>query len=223
MGTMKKAKKKAKSSPPSTHEVPECIRRLEAAHGDARQALEFSSPLELLVALILAAQCTDERVNQVTRLLFRKYRDAEAYARAAQETLEEEVRSTGFYRNKAKAIRSSCREILDRFGGNVPEGVEDLVSLPGVGRKTANIVIGNAFGRPAIGVDTHVKRLALRLGFSEQTDPDRIEKDLCELVPKKNWVRFCHLLQFHGRRICKARKPLCDTCPGADMCPKIGV
>jgi endonuclease-3 len=220
---MKKAKKKAKSSPPSTLEVKEWIRGLEAAHGDAKQALEFSSPLELLVALILAAQCTDERVNQVTRLLFRKYRDAEAYARAAQETLEEEVRSTGFYRNKAKAIRSSCREILDRFGGNVPEGVEDLVSLPGVGRKTANIVIGNAFGRPAIGVDTHVKRLALRLGFSEQTDPDRIEQDLCELVPKKNWVRFCHLLQFHGRRICKARKPLCDTCPGADMCPKIGV
>ena len=148
---------------------------------------------------------------------------AEAYAGAAQETLEEEVRSTGFYRNKAKAIRASCREIVDRFGGNVPEGVEDLVSLPGVGRKTANIVIGNAFGRPAIGVDTHVKRLARRLGLSEQTDPDRIEKDLCDLVPKKHWVRFCHLLQFHGRRICKARKPLCDSCPGADICPKIGV
>jgi endonuclease-3 len=221
---MKKAKKKnVKEGTPRTVDVKEWIRRLEAAHGDAKQALEFSSPLELLIALILAAQCTDERVNQVTKPLFKKYRDAEAFARASQETLEEEVRSTGFYRNKAKAIRTCCCEILDRFDGNVPEGVEDLVSLPGVGRKTANIVIGNAFGRPALGVDTHVKRLAGRLGFSEQTDPDRIEKDLCELVPKKNWVRFCHLLQFHGRRICKARKPRCETCPGADMCPKIGV
>jgi endonuclease-3 len=221
---MKKVKKKkVKKDAPRSIDVQEWIRRLEATHGDAKQALESSSPLELLVALILAAQCTDERVNQVTKPLFRKYKDAEAYARAAQETLEEEVRSTGFYRNKAKAIRTGCREIVDRFGGNVPEGVEDLVSLPGVGRKTANIVIGNAFGRPAIGVDTHVKRLARRLGFSEQTDPDRIEKDLCELVPQKSWVRFCHLLQFHGRRVCKARKPLCDTCPGADICPKIGV
>ncbi len=221
---MKKAKKKkAKEGTPRTVDVKEWIRRLEAAHGDAKQALEFSSPLELLIALILAAQCTDERVNQVTKPLFKKYRDADAFARASQETLEEEVRSTGFYRNKAKAIRTCCREILDRFDGNVPEGVEDLVSLPGVGRKTANIVIGNAFGRPALGVDTHVKRLSGRLGFSEQTDPDRIEKDLCELVPKKNWVRFCHLLQFHGRRICKARKPQCETCPGEDLCPKIGV
>jgi len=216
-------KKKVKRGSPKSVDVKEWIRRLEATHGDAKQALEFSSPLELLVALILAAQCTDERVNQVTKPLFKKYRDAEAYARAAQETLEEEVRSTGFYRNKAKAIRTGCREIVDRFGGNVPEGGEDLVSLPGVGRKTANIVVGNAFGRPAIGVDTHVKRLARRLGFSEQTDPDRIEKDLCELVPKKSWVRFCHLLQFHGRRICKARKPLCDSCPGADICPRIDV
>ena len=162
---MKKAKKKIKKFAPRTADVKEWIRRLEEAHGDAKQALEFSSPLELLVALILAAQCTDERVNQVTKPLFRKYRDAEAYAGAEQETLEEEVRSTGFYRNKAKAIRTACREIVDRFGGNVPEGVEDLLRLPGVGRKTANIVIGNAFGRPAIGVDTHVKRLALRLGF----------------------------------------------------------
>jgi endonuclease-3 len=221
---MKKVKtKKVKRGPSRALDVEEWIRRLEAAHGDAKQALDFSSPLELLVALILAAQCTDERVNQVTKPLFKKYRDAEAFARAAQETLEEEVRSTGFYRNKAKAIRTACREIVDRFGGNVPEGVEDLVSLPGVGRKTANIVIGNAFGRPAIGVDTHVKRLARRMGLSEQNDPDRIEKDLCELVPKKNWVRFGHLLQFHGRRVCKARKPLCDSCPGADICPRIGV
>jgi endonuclease-3 len=220
---MKKAKKKARKGASRTVDVKEWIRRLEEAHGDAGQALDFSSPLELLIALILAAQCTDERVNQVTKSLFKKYRDAEAYARASQEELEEEVRSTGFFRNKAKAIRSCSGEIVDRFDGEVPEGVEDLVSLPGVGRKTANIVIGCAFGRPAIGVDTHVKRLAGRMGFSGERDPDRIEADLCRIVPKKSWVRFCHLLQFHGRRICKARKPRCDACPCEDLCPKIGV
>lgn len=204
-------------------EMREWIRRLEAAHPDARQALAYSTPLELLVALILAAQCTDERVNQVTERLFRKYRSAEDYARVSPETLEEEIRPTGFYRNKAKAIRSCCREIVDRFGGQVPQAVEDLVSLPGVGRKTANIVIGCAFGRPAIGVDTHVKRLAVRMGFSAEKDPDRIEQDLCRIVPRERWVRFCHLLQFHGRRICLARRPRCSSCPCEDLCPKIGV
>jgi endonuclease-3 len=218
---MKKAKKKRET--PKSVDVKEWIRRLERTHGDAELALEFSTPLELLVALILAAQCTDERVNQVTRPLFKKYREAADYEKVAQEVLEDEVRSTGFYRNKAKAIRSCCGQLVERFGGEVPDRVEDLVSLPGVGRKTANIIIGNAFGRPAIGVDTHVKRLARRMGFSRQSDPDRIEGDLCELVPKKNWVRFCHLLQFHGRRICVARKPRCDSCPGADICPRIGI
>lgn len=216
-------KKKGRRATPRASDVKEWIRRLEATHADAKQALEYDTPLELLIALILAAQCTDERVNQVTAGLFEKYRSAEDYAAAPQETLEEEIRPTGFYRNKAKAIRSCCREIVDRFGGRVPEGVEDLVSLPGVGRKTANIVIGNAFGRPAIGVDTHVKRLALRMGFSAQTDPDRIEEDLCKVVPKERWVRFCHLLQFHGRRICLARKPRCASCPLEDLCPKIGL
>ncbi len=220
---MKKTKKKKRKNAPRSTHVTEWIRRLEETHGDAKQALLYSTPLELLIALILAAQCTDERVNQVTRSLFEKYRDAEDYASADQSTLEEEVRSTGFYRNKAKAIRACCREIVERFGGRVPEEVDDLVGLSGVGRKTANIVIGNAFGRPAIGVDTHVKRLARRMGFSKQNDPDRIEKDLCAVVPEKHWVRFCHLLQFHGRRICLARKPKCDICPGADICPKIGV
>jgi endonuclease-3 len=201
----------------------EWIRRLEAAHPDAKQALVHSTPLELLVALILAAQCTDERVNQVTESLFRKYRSAEDYAGTPQEVLEEEVRPTGFYRNKARAVRSCCREIVDRFAGEVPEAVEDLVSLPGVGRKTANIVIGCAFGRPAVGVDTHVKRLAVRMGFSAEEDPDRIEQDLCRIVPREKWVRFCHLLQFHGRRICLARRPRCGSCPCEDLCPKIGV
>ena len=216
-------KKKVKRGGPKSVDVKEWIRRLEGAHGDAKLALDFSTPLELLIALILAAQCTDERVNQVTGSLFKKYRKAADYAKADPEMLENEIRSTGFYRNKAKAIRFCCSQIVERFGGDVPQGAEDLMSLSGVGRKTANIIIGNAFGRPAIGVDTHVKRLARRMGFSRQNDPDRIEVDLCELVPQKSWVRFCHLLQFHGRRICTARKAQCNICPGADICPKIGV
>jgi endonuclease-3 len=221
---MKKAKTKRRAQTgPAAADVRQWIRRLERVHSDAKLALAFSTPLDLLVALILAAQCTDERVNQVTQSLFKKYRGAADYAKAPEEVLEEEIRSTGFYRNKAKAIRSCCSQLVERFDGKVPEDVEDLVSLPGVGRKTANILIGNAFGRPAIGVDTHVMRLARRMGFSSHNDPDRIEQDLCEIVPRKSWVRFCHLLQFHGRRICLARKPLCDQCPGADICPKIGV
>jgi endonuclease-3 len=221
---MQKVKKKTvKRGTKKPADAKAWIRRLERVHADAELALDFSTPLELLVALILAAQCTDERVNQVTSSLFKKYRHAEDYAGAAQEVLEEEIRSTGFYRNKAKAIRGCCSQLVERFDGEVPERVEELVGLPGVGRKTANIIIGNAYGRPAIGVDTHVKRLARRMGFSKQDDPDRIERDLCELVPRKCWVRFCHLLQFHGRRVCLARKPLCDSCPGVDICPKIGV
>lgn len=209
--------------PAERGDIHEWIRRLEAAHPDAGIALHFSGPLELLVALILAAQCTDERVNQVTPALFRRYRSAGDYASASRETLEEEIRSTGFYRNKAKAIIACGREIADRFQGRVPDRVEDLVSLPGVGRKTANIVLGCAFGVPAIGVDTHVKRLSGRMGFSGEKDPDRIERDLCGIVPRDRWVRFCHLLQFHGRRVCKARKPLCASCPAEDLCPKTGV
>lgn len=199
------------------------IRVLEEAHPDAGQALAYTSPLELLIALILAAQCTDERVNQVTRTLFRTYPTAKDYAEASQEEMEAAVRTTGFFRNKARAIRACCAELVERFGGAVPESLEDLLSLPGVGRKTANIVRGNAFGQPAIGVDTHVKRLAGRMGFSRETDPDRIEADLCRIVPEECWVRFCHLLQFHGRRICVARKPRCPTCPGLEICPRVGV
>lgn len=203
--------------------IGEWIRRLEGAHPDAALALNFSTPLELLVALILAAQCTDERVNEVTRSLFRTYRSAREYAQAPQEKLEAEIRPTGFYRNKAKAIRACCKELVERFGGEVPSRLEDLLTLPGVGRKTANLILGNAFGRAAIGVDTHVKRLSNRMGFSRQSDPDRIEEDLCAIVPREKWVRFCHLLQFHGRRICTARSPKCPTCPLEDLCPKIGV
>ena len=218
-------RKKTKIQPVGNNagNISEWIRRLEGAHPDAGQALESSSPLELLVALILAAQCTDERVNQVTRSLFQKYRTAADYGQASQEVMEQEIRSTGFFRNKARAIRECCAAIEERFQGEVPDRLEDLVILTGVGRKTANIVLGNAFGVQAIGVDTHVKRLAGRMGFSAHGDPDRIEEDLCGIVPRNKWVRFCHLLQFHGRRVCKARKPKCDTCPMEDLCPKIGV
>lgn len=201
----------------------EWIRRLEAAHPDAGIALTFTTPLELLVALILAAQCTDERVNRVTASLFQEFRTAEEFARAPREVLEERIRSTGFFRNKARAITGCCTELAERFQGRVPDRIEDLLTLPGVGRKTANIVLGCAFGIPAIGVDTHVKRLAGRMGFSSRQDPDRIEEDLCRIVPRRKWVRFCHLLQFHGRRVCTARKPACAACPVESLCPKLGV
>lgn len=199
--------------------VRQIIRILDRAYPDARLALKYSTPLELLIALILSAQCTDERVNQVTATLFQKYRTPEDWANVDQRTLEEEIRSTGFYRNKAKAIRECCRTIVTRFHGQVPRTLDELLTLPGVGRKTANILRGNVFGQPAIGVDTHVARLAQRLGLTTHTDPDKIEQDLDPLVPDKDKVRFCHLLQAHGRTVCLARKPKCSECVIADLCP----
>ena len=197
----------------------EIVKRLRRAYPDATLALNFTTPFELLVALILAAQCTDERVNQVTASLFKKYRSARDYASVPQERLEAEVRQTGFFRQKARAIRACAQEICQRFGGEAPEGLEDLLTLPGVGRKTANIVIGNAFGRPAIGVDTHVGRLAQRLGLSANSDADKIEADLTAIIPPKDWVSLCHRLQAHGRHICLARRPDCPACTLADLCP----
>jgi endonuclease-3 len=199
--------------------VAELLTRLERAHPDARLALDFSSPFELLVALILAAQCTDAKVNEVTSALFRQFPDPAAFARAPQEEIERWVRPTGFFRQKARAIRACCQALVERFGGKVPRDLDDLVSLPGVGRKTANILRGNAFGLPGIGVDTHVGRLAQRLGLSRETDPDKIEADLTRLVPAARQVRFCHLIQYHGRRVCLARKPACPTCVLIDICP----
>jgi endonuclease-3 len=195
------------------------IARLKRTHPDARLALHFRSPFELLIALILAAQCTDEKVNEVTGSLFQRYRSPDDYLRASAEALEEAIRSTGFFRNKAKAIRGCCRALLDRHTGQVPERLDDLLALPGVGRKTANILLGNAFGTPAIGVDTHVMRLAQRLGLSRQKEPDRIEADLTRTIPRREWIRFCHLLQYHGRRVCLARKPRCPDCTIAELCP----
>jgi endonuclease-3 len=208
-----------KSKAAAAPDVGAIYERLDRAHPDARLALDFESPLELLVALILAAQCTDAKVNEVTRTLFPRFRSADDYAAVGQEELEEAVRQTGFYRQKAKAIRACCRQLVERHGGKVPADLDALLALPGVGRKTANILLGNAFGQPGIGVDTHVSRLSQRLGLTRNTDPDKIEADLTPIVPARNQVKFCHLLQYHGRRICFARRPLCPQCVLLDLCP----
>jgi endonuclease-3 len=185
---------------------------------DSRIALNFSNPLELLIATVLSAQCTDLRVNEVTKDLFKKYRSAKDYAETNREKLEEEIRPTGFYRNKAKSIQSCSQELVKRFGGEVPKTLEELVTLPGVGRKTANVILGNAFGIPGIVVDTHVHRVSERIGLTKNDDPVKIEFDLMEIVPKEEWTHFSNLLIWHGRKICVARKPLCDICPILKWC-----
>jgi endonuclease-3 len=199
--------------------VDKIIDRLEQVHPDARLALDFTNPLELLISLILAAQARDDLVCQVTASLFKKYRSAENYADAPLPELEEQIRKINFYRNKAKSIHNCCTQLVERFGSKVPDNLNDLVSLPGVGRKTGNIVLGNAFGQQTIGVDTHVMRLSQRLGLTTQSDPDKIEVELTAIVPAKRRVRFCHLLQYHGRRVCVAKKPKCPACAIENLCP----
>jgi len=200
--------------------VLEIIRLLEKVHPDAKIALRYSNPLELLVATMLSAQCTDQKVNEVTESLFKKYRKAEDYAGADFETLEQEIKSTGFYRNKAKNIKAACQMLVDSFNSEVPRTMEELVMLPGVARKTANIVLSNAYGIiEGIAVDTHVRRVAKRLGLTESDDQDKIERDLMEIVPKEKWARFTDLLIFHGRRICIAKKPKCGECVLNKICP----
>lgn len=202
----------------------EVISRLQSLYPDAHCALNHSNAFELLIATILSAQCTDQRVNIVTSDLFRKYRGPQAFADAVQEDLEDDVRSTGFFRNKAKNIRGASDLILKEFDGEVPKTMDELLSLPGVARKTANVVLGNAFGiASGVVVDTHVKRLSYRLGLTIQKTPEKVEKDLQKLVPKEHWVMFSHWLIFHGRQVCKARKPDCERCKLADICPKKGV
>ncbi|MGH7309205.1 MAG: endonuclease III [Candidatus Rokuibacteriota bacterium] len=195
------------------------ITALERAYPEARIALEFTAPLELLVATILSAQCTDERVNMVTPALFQRYRSADDYARAVPATLEAEIRSTGFFRAKARAIIGMGRALVDRHGGHVPRERALLTALPGVGLKTANVVLGNAFGQPAIAVDTHVFRVSQRLGLARASDPVQIHDQLTLVLPRAKWTRTCHLLQAHGRRTCAARKPLCPACPVRAGCP----
>lgn len=193
--------------------------RLHARYADARCSLDFRSPLELLIATILAAQCTDERVNIVTKSLFKKYRKAEDYIAAPQEELEKDIQSCGFYRNKAKNIKGACAKIVAHFGGKVPGTMEALLELDGVGRKTANVILGECFGVPGIIVDTHCGRLAKRLGFSKHDDPGKVEKDLMRVVPEEHWTMFSHCMVFHGRAVCVARGPKCSECPVNDLCP----
>jgi endonuclease-3 len=200
--------------------IGDIIKILRKTYPATCTALHFETPLQILVATILSAQCTDERVNMITPELFKKYPSAKAFVRAKQENLEKEIRSTGFFRNKAKSIIGAAKKICEDFGGEVPVSMEELLTLPGVARKTANIVLSSAFKKAeGIAVDTHVKRLSERLGLSTQQDPEKIEKDLMALVPKKDWLDFNYLLVNHGRAICIARKPKCPECPIKHLCP----
>ena len=205
---------------PIAERAPEIIRILSETYPDAKVALAFSTPLEMLVATILSAQCTDEKVNEVTATLFRKYQSAEDYLSVPEDELKADIKPTGFFNQKAISIREACRRIVEEYGGQVPATMEDLITLRGVARKTANIVLGNAFGTVVgIAVDTHVRRLANRLGFSEQSDPDKIEQDLMRLIPRGRWFDFTYVLIDHGRAICIARRPRCEECPVNQLCP----
>ncbi|MFO0792618.1 MAG: endonuclease III [Candidatus Brocadiaceae bacterium] len=198
--------------------VEKILSLLEKVYPDAGLILRYKNPLELLVATIMAAQCTDERVNKVTETLFKKYKTAKSFADTDQATFEEEIRSTGFYKNKAKNIIACCKRLVDQFDGKVPENLEDLVTLPGVGRKTANVLLGNVFEKQAIAVDTHVFRVAHRLDMAKSNDPDKVEYELCTIIPQEKWTRSCLLLGTHGRRICVARKPRCSECVVEKLC-----
>lgn len=192
---------------------------LKKTYPGAKIALEFRDPLELLISTILSAQCTDVRVNMVTKDLFKQYKSATDWAKADLKEIEEGIRSTGFFRNKAINIKGACTKIVEQYNGKIPNTMEELLTLPGVGRKTANCVLGDAFGIPGITCDTHVIRLSRRLGLSENSDPVKLEFDLAEIVPKKNWTAFSHLIITHGRNVCNARKPNCQECPIAKHCP----
>lgn len=200
--------------------INELMARLSKAYPHARTELHYSKPVEILIATILSAQCTDERVNKVTSGLFRKYKNIEDYFNVLQEELEKDIKSTGFFRNKAKSIRGATRMIVEKFNGEVPETMEELLMLPGVARKTANVVLGNAFNI-AVGIvtDTHVLRLSERLGLSSEKNPEKVERDLMSLISKDKWIDFSHWLVFHGRYVCKARKPDCQGCFLNDICP----
>ncbi len=207
------------ASPAEKARAKKVYSRLTSEYPDAKVALDFSSPFELLIATILSAQCTDARVNIVTPALFRKYPTPASFAAADRAELEMEIKSTGFFRQKAKSVINCSRSLVEKFGGAVPRTMDELLTLDGVGRKTANVLLGNAFGIPGIAVDTHVGRLAQRLGFTKEDDPTKIEYNLMELFPKENWTELCHLLMAHGRRICNSRQPKCEACCANDLCP----
>jgi endonuclease-3 len=205
---------------PVEERAPQIVKVLSKAYPDAEVALRFSTPLEMLVATILSAQCTDEKVNEVTATLFRKYRSPRDYLKVPEDELRADIKPTGFFNQKAASIRAACERIVEVYDGRVPDTMEDLITLRGVARKTANIVLGNAYGTvEGIAVDTHVKRLANRLGFSAETDPDKIEQDLMRLIPRKRWFDFTYVLIDHGRAVCVARAPRCENCPVNHLCP----
>ena len=205
---------------PVEERAPEIIDRLSKAYPHAHVALHFTDPLECLIATILSAQCTDERVNMVTETLFKKYRTAEDYLKVPEAELAADIKPTGFFNQKTKSIRGACARIVEAYEGKVPDTMEDLITLPGVARKTANIVLGNAYGVvEGIAVDTHVRRVSERLGFTTETDPNKIERDLMRLIPRERWFDFTYVIIDHGRAICVARKPRCAECPVSDLCP----
>jgi endonuclease-3 len=202
----------------------EILSRLKQLYPDARCSLDYETPVQLLVATILSAQCTDERVNQVTPLLFQHFPDAEALATAPRDAIEALIRSTGFYRNKARNLQGACQKIVTEFGGQVPQQMEQLLTLPGVARKTANVVLAHAFGTNAgVTVDTHVKRLSYRLGLTQETNPVKVERDLMQLLPQPDWENWSIRLIYHGRATCMARRPACERCELADLCDSAGV
>jgi len=214
------SKRRLTRDDPIEQRAPEIIRILSETYPDAKVALRFSNPLEMLVATILSAQCTDEKVNEVTETLFAKYRTCEDYLRVPEDELKLDIKPTGFFNQKATSIREACRRIVEVYDGKVPDTMEDLVTLRGVARKTANIVLGNAYGKVVgIAVDTHVKRVSNRLGFTQQSDPDKIEQDLMRLIPKERWFDFTYVLIDHGRNVCVARRPKCELCPVNHLCP----
>jgi len=202
----------------ATKRIKKILRILGRTYPDVKTALRHRSPVQLLVATILSAQCTDKQVNQVTATLFKKLRTAKDFAEVSLSDLEEMIRPTGFYRNKAKSIKACCAALTEKHEGKVPDNMEDLLQLPGIGRKTANVILGSAFGIPGIVVDTHVKRISQRIGLTKERDPVKIEFDLMPLIPKKNWIGFSHQMIWHGRALCKARKPNCPACPLRDLC-----
>jgi endonuclease-3 len=212
-----------KESNPIRTRASRIVRKLAKLYPDAHCALNYENPLQLLVATILSAQCTDERVNRVTPALFARYPDAKAFATADQAELEKMIRSTGYFRSKAKSLIDCCRKLVECHDGEVPRTMEELVQLPGIGRKTANVILGNCFDVPGIVVDTHVGRLSRRMGLSENSDAEKVERDLMELIPRKQWTMFSHRMIFHGRQVCHARKPLCEQCKLAALCPRQGL
>ena len=224
MKAIPKTPKARGSFRPTSEHVAEILRVFDRVYADAQCSLDYTNPIELLVATILSAQCTDVRVNIVTKDLFRKYRRPEDFARARPGTLEKDIRSTGFFNNKAKSIRGACARILEAYGGKVPGTMDELLTLPGVARKTANVVLGTAFDRAdGVVVDTHVHRLTQRLGLTRQKTPEKIEQDLMAMIPRDHWISLAHQLILHGRRVCSARAPDCDHCPLNHVCPRIGL